>query len=91
MLGGRYDTTLYLKAQVDNLTGHNEELRQELKHSQLEATRAQVELDRSKSKVRNLYAQTLLECLSVDRNMSEFMVELYDHILVLRYLFLRCL
>ena len=36
---------------MDNLTGHNEELRKELKDSRLEATRAVVEVDRTKAKV----------------------------------------
>lgn len=48
---GRYDTSLYLKAQVDNLTGHNEELRQELKEARFESTKLQVQLDKSHTKV----------------------------------------
>ena len=48
---GRYDTSLYLKAQVDNLTGHNEELRKELKDTRFEATCANVKLDRATVKV----------------------------------------
>ncbi len=50
---GRYDTSLYLKAQVDNLTGHNEELRLELKESRFEATKANVEFEKAKTKVNN--------------------------------------
>lgn len=50
-LVGRYDTSLYLKAQVDNLTGHNEELRAELKEARFEATKANVELEKAKGKV----------------------------------------
>ena len=52
---GRYDTSLYLKAQVDNLTGHNEELRTELKEARFEATKANVELEKFKGKVRSLF------------------------------------
>ncbi len=50
-LVGRYDTSLYLKAQVDNLTGHNEELRSELRAARFDATKASVELDKTKVKV----------------------------------------
>ena len=50
---GRYDTSLYLKAQVDNLTGHNEELRAELKSARFDATKVKVELEKTKSKVRD--------------------------------------
>ncbi len=49
---GRHDTTLYLKAQVDNLTGHNEELRRELRETRFEATKATVSLDKASTKVR---------------------------------------
>ena len=48
---GRYDTSLYLKAKVDNLTGHNEELRRELKETRFETTKATLELDKVKAKV----------------------------------------
>ena len=48
---GRYDTSLYLKAQVDNLTGHNEELRKELKEARFDATKANIELEKAKGKV----------------------------------------
>ena len=51
-LVGRYDTSLYLKAQVDNLTGHNEELRAELKEARFDATKASVELEKTKGKVK---------------------------------------
>lgn len=50
-LTGGYDTSLYLKAQVDNLTGHNQELRTELREVRFESTRAQVGLEKAKSKV----------------------------------------
>ena len=48
---GRHDTSLYLKAQVDNLTGHNEELRKTLRETRYEATKANVELDKMQNKV----------------------------------------
>ena len=49
---GTHDHALYLKAQVDNLTGHNEELRKELREVRFEATKARVAEDKAKSKVR---------------------------------------
>lgn len=48
---GKHDTSLYLKAQVDNLTGHNEELRRTLREIRFEATKANVELDKAQRKV----------------------------------------
>ncbi len=51
---GRYDTSLYLKAQVDNLRGHNEELRTELKSSRLECIKSNVELEKVTSKVSSI-------------------------------------
>lgn len=48
---GKYDTSLYLKAKVDNLTGHNEELRKELKETRFETTKATVDFDKARSKV----------------------------------------
>ena len=48
---GRHDTTLYLKAQCDNLTGHNEELRKELRETRYEATKARVEMEKAITKV----------------------------------------
>lgn len=48
---GRYDATFYLKAQVDNLTGHNEALRKELKDVRYEATVANVHFEKELNKV----------------------------------------
>ncbi|ELU00323.1 hypothetical protein CAPTEDRAFT_217708, partial [Capitella teleta] len=48
---GTHDTSLYLKAQVDNLTGHNEELRRTLREIRFEATKANVELDKAQRKM----------------------------------------
>lgn len=42
---------LFLKPQVDQLTGRNEELRRELRHSRNEYEKSKVELDRSSIKV----------------------------------------
>ena len=48
---GNYDAALHLKAQVDNLTGRNEELRRELREARVEGSRAKLELERATSKV----------------------------------------
>lgn len=48
---GNYDAALHLKAQVDNLTGRNEELRRELREARVEGSRAKLELERASSKV----------------------------------------
>jgi centrosomal protein CEP290 len=54
-LMGKHDTSLYLKAQVDNLTGHNEELRRTLREIRFEATKANVDLDKAQRKVQSSY------------------------------------
>ena len=48
---GTHDHALYMKAQVDNLTGHNEELRKELREVRFEATKARVAEEKALSKV----------------------------------------
>ena len=48
---GSYDAALHLKAQVDNLTGRNDELRRELREARVEGTRAKLELEKVSSKV----------------------------------------
>ena len=50
-LVGRVDNVLFLKARVDNLTGHNEELRKELKETRFEAMKSNMQLDKATSKV----------------------------------------
>ena len=50
-LTGDYDSGLYLKAQVDNLTGRNDELRKELRESRIEATQANIQLEKLSNKV----------------------------------------
>ncbi|XP_072045515.1 centrosomal protein of 290 kDa-like [Amphiura filiformis] len=52
--GGSVEAQLYLKAQVDQLTGRNEELRRELRHARNEYEKAKVELDRAALKVQRL-------------------------------------
>ena len=51
---GTHDHALYMKAQVDNLTGHNEELRKELREVRFEATKARVGEERARSKCSQL-------------------------------------
>ena len=48
---GNYDTSLYLKAQVDNLQGRNEELRNELKQTRLETSKSRLETQKAIEKV----------------------------------------
>jgi len=47
---GRYDMAVVLKAQVDNLTGRNEELRRELHELRCEAAKAQENFNRANCK-----------------------------------------
>ena len=48
---GNYDTSLFLKAQVDNLQGRNEELRNELKQTRLETSKSRLETQKAIEKV----------------------------------------
>ena len=48
---GNYDTSMYLKAQVDNLQGRNDELRRELRETRHECNKVRVDLQRAKEKV----------------------------------------
>lgn len=52
---GIFDTGVHLKAQVDQLTGRNEELRQELKEARKEATNFSNQLANANEKVCNLF------------------------------------
>lgn len=51
---GNYDAALHLKAQVDNLTGRNEELRRELREARVDNNRTKLELERATAKVGKL-------------------------------------
>lgn len=51
---GIFDANLHLKAQVDQLTGRNEELRQELRESRKEAINYSQQLAKANLKVRIL-------------------------------------
>ena len=46
-----------MKAQVDKLSGHNEELRSELKEARFDATCANVKLDRASIKVNIIFSK----------------------------------
>lgn len=52
---GIFDAGVHLKAQVDQLTGRNEELRQELKEARKEATNFSNQLANANEKVCNLF------------------------------------
>eukprot|EP00057_Strongylocentrotus_purpuratus_P025576 XP_011680050.1 PREDICTED: centrosomal protein of 290 kDa [Strongylocentrotus purpuratus] len=49
-----YEAQVYLKAQVDQLTGRNEELRRELRQARNEAEKTSVALDRAETKITRL-------------------------------------
>ncbi|XP_060063320.1 centrosomal protein of 290 kDa-like [Ylistrum balloti] len=53
---GKYDTSLYLKAQVDNLQGRNDEIRGELRETRHEANKARMEVEKSLEKIDQLEA-----------------------------------
>ncbi|XP_013373578.1 PREDICTED: centrosomal protein of 290 kDa isoform X1 [Chinchilla lanigera] len=57
---GIFDPTLHLKAQVDQLTGRNEELRQELKESRKEAINYSQQLAKANLKIDHLEKETSL-------------------------------
>ena len=48
---GKYDTSLFLKAQVDNLQGRNDELRAELRETRHENNKTRLELEKTIEKV----------------------------------------
>lgn len=55
---GIFDPTVHLKAQVDQLTGRNEELRQELKASRKEAINYSQQLAKANLKIDHLEKET---------------------------------
>ena len=60
---GNYDTSLYLKEQVDVLRGRNEEIRSELRQSRVESTKMQLERDKAFEKVCCCLTVCFLWCL----------------------------
>lgn len=65
---GNYDTSLYLKEQVDVLRGRNEEIRAELRESRVECNKLQMERDKAFERVRMLFLlfSTFLHMSQVD-------------------------
>ncbi|XP_005096015.2 centrosomal protein of 290 kDa [Aplysia californica] len=57
---GNYDTTYFLKEQVDVLKGRNEELRATLRETRVEATKAALERDKAFEKIEKLEKDTFL-------------------------------
>ncbi|XP_052524486.1 centrosomal protein of 290 kDa isoform X4 [Tympanuchus pallidicinctus] len=66
---GIFDVSVHLKAQVDQLTGRNEELRQELKQTQKESTNYSNQLAKANEKIAQLNNEICIlrqsECASV--------------------------
>ncbi|XP_069485433.1 centrosomal protein of 290 kDa isoform X2 [Ambystoma mexicanum] len=58
--GGVFDTTVHLKSHVDQLTGRNEELRQELKASRKESTQLSNHLSKANDKIAQLDTEIAL-------------------------------
>ncbi|XP_019469182.1 centrosomal protein of 290 kDa isoform X2 [Meleagris gallopavo] len=67
--GGIFDASVHLKAQVDQLTGRNEELRQELKQTQKESTNYSNQLAKANEKIAQLNNEICIlrqsECANV--------------------------
>lgn len=55
---GQYDTTVQLKAQIQHLSGRNEELRSELRNAQYEINKTITELDKRAQKIGVLEKET---------------------------------
>jgi len=59
---GHYDMAVVLKAQVDNLTGRNDELRREMHELRCEAAKAQENLNKANCKARHISLAVILLC-----------------------------
>uniref|UniRef100_A0A8C8G794 Centrosomal protein of 290kDa coiled-coil region domain-containing protein n=1 Tax=Oncorhynchus tshawytscha TaxID=74940 RepID=A0A8C8G794_ONCTS len=57
---GKFDTSLHLKAQVDQLTGRNDEIRQEMRAAREEAANTMSQLVKAKEKLDSLIGETAL-------------------------------
>ncbi|KAM4882920.1 centrosomal protein of 290 kDa isoform 2-T2 [Thomomys bottae] len=77
---GIFDASLHLKAQVDQLTGRNEELRQELKESRKEAINFSQQLAKANLKIEHLEKETSLLRQSEGSNVIFKGVDLPDGI-----------
>ncbi|XP_004414906.1 PREDICTED: centrosomal protein of 290 kDa isoform X1 [Odobenus rosmarus divergens] len=77
---GIFDANLHLKAQVDQLTGRNEELRQELRESRKEAINYSQQLAKANLKVDHLEKETILLRQSEGSNVVFKGVDLPDGI-----------
>ncbi|XP_047404654.1 centrosomal protein of 290 kDa isoform X1 [Sciurus carolinensis] len=77
---GIFDASLHLKAQVDQLTGRNEELRQELKESRKEAINYSQQLAKANLKIDHLEKETNLLRQSEGSNVVFKGVDLPDGI-----------
>uniref|UniRef100_A0A8D1QVA9 Centrosomal protein 290 n=1 Tax=Sus scrofa TaxID=9823 RepID=A0A8D1QVA9_PIG len=77
---GIFDANLHLKAQVDQLTGRNEELRQELKESRKEAINYSQQLAKANLKIDHLEKETSLLRQSEGSNVIFKGVDLPDGI-----------
>uniref|UniRef100_A0A452T3T0 Centrosomal protein 290 n=1 Tax=Ursus maritimus TaxID=29073 RepID=A0A452T3T0_URSMA len=77
---GIFDANLHLKAQVDQLTGRNEELRQELRESRKEAISYSQQLAKANLKIDHLEKETILLRQSEGSNVVFKGVDLPDGI-----------
>ncbi|XP_054094685.1 centrosomal protein of 290 kDa isoform X5 [Callithrix jacchus] len=77
---GIFDASLHLKAQVDQLTGRNEELRQELRESRKEAINYSQQLAKANLKIEHLEKETSLLRQSEGSNVVFKGVDLPDGI-----------
>ena len=75
---GRYDMGVVLKAQVDNLTGRNEELRRELHEVRFEAAKARENLNKANCKAR-LYI-TSWQCVLFQTKIQYSFLMAFDHV-----------